>query len=124
MYSPRLLDHFQNPRNAGKVESPTVSVELQNPACGDVLQLSIRIAEGRIAEVRFLAKGCVPAIACASAMTELATGKTCAEAQEIKDGDILAAVGTVPKASAHAARLSLEALRKALAIHLRHDSGQ
>src|SRR5438309_11135666 len=58
MYSPQLLDHFQNPRNAGEITDPDVSVQLENPACGDILKLTLRITDGRIAELRFRAKGC------------------------------------------------------------------
>ena len=70
MYSPQLLDHFQNPRNAGEVSNPDASAQLENPACGDVLKLTVRITDGRITEIRFLAKGCVPAMACGSVLTE------------------------------------------------------
>src|SRR5947208_7631143 len=76
MYSPQLLDHFQNPRNAGEITDPDASVQLENPACGDILKLTLRITDGRIAEIRFLAKGCVPAMACGSLLTELVQGKT------------------------------------------------
>jgi nitrogen fixation NifU-like protein len=76
MYSPLLLDHFQNPRNAGDVADPDASVQIENPACGDILKLTVRVADRRIAEIRFRAKGCVPAIACASLLTELVQGIT------------------------------------------------
>jgi nitrogen fixation NifU-like protein len=52
MYPERLLDHFQNPRNVGELPPPAVTVEVSNPACGDILRLSVRIDEGRIAQVR------------------------------------------------------------------------
>ncbi|MGA8539441.1 MAG: iron-sulfur cluster assembly scaffold protein, partial [Terriglobales bacterium] len=65
MYSAELLDHFQNPRNAGTVETPDATARLENPVCGDILELSIKLEEKeatkRIAEIRFRAKGCVPA---------------------------------------------------------------
>jgi nitrogen fixation protein NifU and related proteins len=63
VYSPQLLDHFEHPRNAGVLDSPDASAQLENPVCGDVLALSARITDGRIAEIWFKAKGCVPAIA-------------------------------------------------------------
>src|SRR2546430_4650124 len=74
MYSPQLLDHFQTPRNAGEITDPDASVQLENPACGDILKLTLRVTDGRIAEIRFLAKGCVPAMACGSLLTELVQG--------------------------------------------------
>jgi len=68
----------------------------------------------RIGEVRFRAKGCVPAMACASAMTELAKGRSRQEASAISKADIVDAVGGVPPASGHAAQLAVDALRAAL----------
>ena len=66
MYSAQVLDHFQNPRNAGEIQNPDVRVQMENPACGDILELTAKITSGRIAEMRFRAKGCVSAMACAS----------------------------------------------------------
>ena len=79
MYSRQVLDHFQHPRNAGEVANPDASVQIENPACGDVLKLTLRVVDGRIQEIRFLAQGCVPTMACASLLTELVQGKTIAE---------------------------------------------
>jgi NifU-like protein involved in Fe-S cluster formation len=110
MYSPQVLDHFQNPRNPGAVDRADAVVQIENPACGDVLQLSARIAAGRIAEIRFRAKGCVAAMACASALTEWVQGKTPAEARGLKRGELLVKVGGLPVASAHAAYLAMDAL--------------
>lgn len=114
MFSPQLLDHFQHPRNSGSVPDPDASVQLQNPACGDVLKLTLKIAGGRIADIRFLAQGCVPSIACASALTELTRGKTIAEARSITRGQIVDSVGGLPPASSHASHLALDALHAAL----------
>ena len=66
MYSARLLDHFQNPRNPGEVLDADAIAEIENPVCGDVLRLTLKIKSGHIAEIRFKAKGCVPSMACAS----------------------------------------------------------
>ncbi len=115
MYSAQMLDHFERPRNAGELADADASAEIENPVCGDVIRISLKLNAGRIAEIRFKAKGCVPAIACGSAVTELALGKIPVEAREIKVGDIIEAVGGVPPASNHAAQLALEALRAALA---------
>src|SRR6266851_578410 len=84
MYSAPTLDHFQNPRNAGDVPDPDAAVEIENPACGDVLRLTLKFSSGRISEVRFKAKGCVPAMACGSALTELISGKTLDEARKLR----------------------------------------
>ena len=114
MYSEQVLDHFQHPRNTGEVSSPDAEVQLENPACGDVLKLTVKMAGGVIGDIRFLAKGCVPAIACASALTELVKGKPVAVARSLRRQELLNALGGVPQASTHAADLALDALNSVL----------
>ena len=114
MYSAQLLDHFQNPRNAGDVTGANATAEIENPACGDVLRLSLKIEDGRIAAVGFKASGCVASIACASALTEMIAGRTMADARGVQRDGLIVAVGGVPEASTHAAQLALDALSAAL----------
>jgi nitrogen fixation NifU-like protein len=114
MYSPQVLDHFQHPRNAGEVVNPDSSVQIDNPACGDVLKLTLRIVDNRIEEIRFLAQGCVPAMACASKLTELVQGRTIAEARQLRREELLKAIGGLPKASLHASHLAIDALNAAI----------
>src|SRR5258708_39652651 len=115
MYSPQLLDHFEHPRNAGVLPDAQLSVQLENPACGDVLKLSALIEDGVIAEIRFQAKGCVASIACGSALTELVHGKTIAQALAITRDDVIAEIASLPPASPHAAQLAIDALQSLLA---------
>ena len=110
MYSPQLLDHFQNPRNAGDVTDPDVSAQVENPACGDVLRLTLKISGGRIDQIGFRARGCVAAMACASALTELVKGRTIAEATTTRREELVLAVGGLPEASTHASHLAIDAL--------------
>ena len=114
MYSTQLLDHFQNPRNTGEVSNPDATAEIENPVCGDVIRLTLKVESDRIQEIRFKAKGCVPAIACGSALTELVQGKAPLDARELKRDDLITAVGGLPQASTHAAQLALDALLAAL----------
>jgi NifU-like protein involved in Fe-S cluster formation len=114
MYSAKLLDYFGHPRNAGDVENATASVELSNPVCGDVVRFSARVLAGKIEEIRFRAKGCVPAMACASALTELARGCDVADLQSLSSEEVEAAVDGVPEASRHASQMVVEGLRKLL----------
>jgi len=114
MYSSQLLDHFQNPRNAGEVPQADAVAEIENPACGDMLRLTLKIESGCITEIRFRAKGCVPSMACASALTELAAGKTLDEARNLQRDALISAVGGLPQASTHAAQLALDTLAAAL----------
>jgi len=114
MYSAEVLDHFQNPRNAGEISDADAVAEVENPACGDVLRLSLKVNSGSIAEIRFKAKGCVPSMACASALTELVRGKALEEASALRREHLIAAVGGLPQASTHAAQLALDALSAAI----------
>jgi nitrogen fixation NifU-like protein len=115
VYSAKLLDHFQNPRNAGEVEAPDATARLENPACGDILELSVRLEktklEGkRIVDIRFRAKGCVPAMACASALTELIQDKSIEQARQVSREELVGKVGGLPPASAHASHLAMDTL--------------
>jgi SUF system NifU family Fe-S assembly protein len=114
MYSAQLLDHFQHPRNAGDLTNADVSAQVENPACGDILKLTLKISDGRIDQIGFRAKGCVPALACASALTELVKGKTISEATKMSREELVAAVGGIPEASTHASHLAMETLAAAL----------
>jgi nitrogen fixation NifU-like protein len=114
MYSTQMLDHFQNPRNAGEVADADAAAQIENPACGDVLRLTLKITGGRIAEIRFKAQGCVPSMACASALTELVAGRTPDEVRSLSRDALIAAVGGLPQASTHAAQLALDTLSAAL----------
>lgn len=112
MHSERLLDHFRNPRNAGELDSPAVTVEVSNPACGDILRLSVRVEDGRVAEARFKTRGCTASIACGSALTEWMLGRSAVELRALKPAEIDDAVGGLIPESKHAAVLCVDAVRK------------
>jgi nitrogen fixation NifU-like protein len=116
MRSERLLDHFQNPRNVGELAPPAVQVEVVNPACGDILRLSALIAEGRIIEIAFKARGCPAAIAAGSVLTELIAGKSRPELTRLRADDIEAALDGLEPASKHAAQLCVDAVRRLLTL--------
>jgi NifU-like protein involved in Fe-S cluster formation len=114
VYSQQVLDHFEHPRNAGVIDSPDASAQVENPACGDILKLTAKMTDGRITEVKFLAKGCVPAIACGSALTELLIGKTPKEAGAVSREELVQKLGGLPEASTHAGHLAMDALAAVL----------
>src|SRR6266566_2219546 len=93
MFSEAVLDHFRNPRNAGELRDATAAVEVTNPVCGDVLRLFARFESGRIAEARFLCRGCTPA-----------------EARGITAEFLSLALGGLPPATFHGAQLAAEAV--------------
>ena len=110
MYSPAVLDHFHHPRNRGDLFGATAKVEVCNPVCGDTLELAVRFEDGFITAARFQTRGCPPAIACASLLTELMLGKGLAEVREITAQQIASALGGLPPATRHASQLAEDAL--------------
>ncbi len=113
--SPELIEHFRNPRNVGELPPPAVTVEVSNPACGDILRLSALIENGRIAEARFKVRGCTASIASGSALTELLAGRDSAGLRKLTAADVDRAVGGLSNESKHAAALCLDAVRALLA---------
>jgi nitrogen fixation protein NifU and related proteins len=111
MFSELVLDHFRNPRNAGKLANASAEVQSTNPVCGDILELSVRVENGGIAEARFLCRGCTTSIACASFLTERLTGDTLAAASLITPEAISEGLGGLPPATFHGAQLAADALR-------------
>ena len=114
MYPERLLDHFQNPRNVGELAPPAVTVEVSNPACGDILRLSALFENGAAAEVRYKVRGCTASIAAGSALTEWLIGKTHAEIAAFEPALVDEAVGGLPTESKHAAVLCRDGVRALL----------
>ena len=117
MLSDAVLDHFQSPRNAGKLSDASASVEVTNPICGDILQLAARLEpeSSRIAEARFLCQGCTTAIACASLLTVELKNKTISEAASIDAEYLSNHLGGLPPATLHATELAVAALTQLLA---------
>ena len=114
MYSEQVLDHFKNPRNAGELAGATATVELENPACGDVLRLAARVENGVVTAARFKAAGCVTALACGSWLAEWMQGRRLAELGDISDLKISEALGGLAPATRHGAQLAADALRALL----------
>jgi nitrogen fixation protein NifU and related proteins len=118
MHSERLLEHFQNPRNVGELDPPAVTVEVMNPACGDILRLSARVEGGVVTEVRYKVRGCTASIAAGSALTELLVGREVKAVAGITADEVEAAVDGLIMESKHAAVLCRDAAR-ALAAKLK-----
>jgi nitrogen fixation NifU-like protein len=110
MHSTAVLDHFKNPRNAGELENADATVEVTNPVCGDTMRLSARAKDGRISEVKFLARGCVTSIACGSVVAEKMLNASAAELARITPEQISETLGGLPPATIHGAQLACDAL--------------
>lgn len=93
LYREVILDHYQNPRNYGTLEPADVSYEEDNPVCGDHIRLDLRLANGRVSEVRFSGHGCAISQASASMLTEAIQGKTLEELKSFSKDDVLDMLG-------------------------------
>lgn len=114
MYPARLLEHFQNPRNVGELPAPAVTVEVANPACGDILRLSARFENDTVVEVRYKVRGCTASIAAGSALTEWMLGKSRVELAAFQPALVDDAVGGLPAESKHAAVLCDDGIKRLL----------
>ena len=106
MFSEKLLEHFQNPRNVGELAGARAKIEVSNPVCGDVLQLTVDVEAGVVREVRFLCRGCTAAIACGSLLTEMMLGKCVGDLGALDARAVAEGIGGLPEASFHAALLA------------------
>ena len=116
-YGPKVLDHYENPRNVGKMDmdDPSVGTGMVGaPACGDVMKLQIKIEDGLITDAKFKTYGCGSAIAASSLLTEWVKGKTIQEAEEIKNTAIVEELN-LPPVKIHCSVLAEDSIKAALA---------
>jgi NifU-like protein involved in Fe-S cluster formation len=112
-YSPALIDHFRNPRNAGIMRNPDGVGEGEYKDCMDLVRFHLRVRDGKVMEARFQAYGCGPTIAAASAATEVAAGYALEELLDVEAALIEAAIGGLPEPRRHAADVAALGLRAA-----------
>ena len=114
MYSSKVLEHLENPRNVGVLSDASAYGEASNPVCGDLLQLYVKVLEGKIVATSFQAEACPPCIAAASVLTEMVQGLYLAEALQLKAAAVTQALETLPRNKEHCATLAIDALKAAL----------
>jgi nitrogen fixation NifU-like protein len=114
MYSPALLNHFEHPRNVGELKPADASVTVENPACGDVMLLTIKVSDGKIAAARYRTKGCVASIACGSRLTEMIADQDLNQLQHFDRQKLVDSLGGLSPETMHASHLAVDALASAL----------
>lgn len=120
-YTEKVMEHYENPRNVGIVDDPDGIGVVGNPACGDVMKLSIKVDNGIIVDVKFKTFGCGAAIATSSMVTEMIKGKSIDEALNISNKAVAEALGGLPKVKMHCSVLAEDALKAAIDdFHKKH----
>jgi len=114
MYTEKVLEHFFQPKNVGRIENADGVGTVGDPSCGDYLRLSIKVEQERIADIRFEVYGCPAAIATSSIFTEMVKGKRLEEALNVSDVDVVEFLGGLPDPKIHCSNLGALALRRAI----------
>src|SRR5215831_17355619 len=114
LYSEKVLDHFQHPRNVGDLNGADAQARVENPVCGDIMDLAIKLSGDRIEQVRYRIRGCVASVAAGSCLTEMIQGHSLAEARKLQREELLQALDGLPRASLHASHLAMDALAAVL----------
>jgi nitrogen fixation NifU-like protein len=119
VYSEKVFEHFQNPRNVGKLEDADGVGTVGNPVCGDLMTIYIKVKDDTIEDIKFQTFGCAAAIATSSIATELAKGKKLDEALKITRDVVAEELGGLPKQKMHCSNLAADALKRAIVDYLR-----
>ncbi len=114
MYSEKVMDHFNNPRNVGVIENPDGYGKVGSPTCGDVMEIFLKVEEGIIKDVKFRTFGCASAIATSSISTEMIMNKKVEEALELTNKAVAKALDGLPPAKMHCSVLAEEAIKEAI----------
>jgi len=114
MYSKTVMDHFKHPRNVGEIKDADGVGEVGNPICGDMMKISIKVANDSIEDIKFLTFGCGAAIAVSSMVTEMAKGRSLDEAKRITKRSVADALEGLPKNKLHCSNLGADALQMAI----------
>lgn len=121
MYSEKVMDHFNNPRNVGEIENASGVGTVGNAKCGDIMRMYLKIENGIIKDVKFLTFGCGAAIATSSMATELIKGKSIEEALKLTNKAVVEALDGLPPIKVHCSVLAEQAVKAALSDYYRRQ---
>ena len=113
-YSEKVIEHYTNPRNVGKIENASGIGEVGNPVCGDIMKMFIKVENNIITDVKFKTFGCGAAVATSSMATELVKGKNIQEAMQVTNKAVMEALDGLPPVKVHCSLLAEEAIHAAL----------
>jgi len=119
VYSRKVIEHFQHPRNVGEIKNPDGVGKVGNPICGDIMEIYIKVKANRIDDIKFRTFGCAAAIATSSTITELAKGKTLEEALKLTRNDVAYELEGLPPIKMHCSNLAADGLHKAIESYLK-----
>ena len=122
-FSDKAISHAVNPRNVGNLEGADAFASVTGP-CGGTMEMWLKVDDGRITSATFWTDGCAPSIACGSMITEMAKGRTLAEALGIWGVDVLEALGGLPTAHVHCSALASKTLMEAVLRYIRFHKGK
>ena len=114
MYSDKVIEHFQNPRNVGDIPDHDGVGKVGSPVCGDMMEVYIKVKDGRLVDVKYKTFGCGAAVASGSMGTEMVKGKTIEEAMEITDMQVAEALDGLPEEKLHCSNLAADGIRSAI----------
>lgn len=114
LYTDKVMDHFENPRNVGVIENADAVGEVGNPLCGDIMKMYLKVDNDVITDIKFKTFGCGSAIATSSMATELIKGKTLDEALELTNKAVVEALDGLPARKLHCSVLAEDAIKVAL----------
>ncbi len=124
MYSDKVMEHFQNPRNVGTIPDADGVGQVGNPVCGDMMTFYIKVKDDRLADIKFQTFGCGAAIAVSSMVSEMAKGKTLDEALRITNSSVADELGGLPKNKLHCSNLGADALHAAIKDYKAKKAGR
>jgi nitrogen fixation NifU-like protein len=124
IYTDKVMDHFQNPRNVGVIKDADGTGQVGNPVCGDMMTFYIKVKDDKLEDIKFQTFGCGAAIAVSSIVSEMALGKTLDEAMKITNEIVAEELGGLPKNKLHCSNLGADALHAAISDYRKKHAAE